>query len=717
MRNHLLSAALVISFISTAGAQDFEEAVVDVGNIGLTITNSGFFGKNSVRNNPSGPPSMEYPLDSGVEHLFEAGIWIGAVRSDGVITVRTGAVTASTGYAPGALGFELAQSSQFFEASSLIESDVFTRQAISHQDFLTSFSDTSDFVPGTQIPTPDRQGRLGLSGIQRTYAWNFPFTEAFVILDFDIVNTTTASWDSVYVSIWHDSVVRNVNTTTEVGGNFFNKGGFGTIDSLNAIYAFNAGGDEESLNTYSSILFLGAEWRDPQTGLYRFWHPDVADEYVADGLAAPQYTPRWWTFGGNPITELARPSNDQERYRRMGTPYPNPAAYPTEEAYLEARDAWYKRLQTDGQLAQGNWIGLTSVGPFRVVEARDTLHLTFAAVTALKPDEFQSIDHRATDDDFTREKLLDNIVWARRTFRGEDINGNGRLDPGEDSNGNGVLDRYIIPEPPGSPFTRVELEEGKATIYWNWAPEFDRDPVTGLLDFEGYRIYASNPGDDLGGDIFGSAGLVAQYDKKDTDVGFNNGFDEVRLPEPVSFPGDTLQYQYAMTIEGILSGWQYAFIVTAFDTGDESVGLPSFESSRRANAVRVFPGTPAAASGDTERRVGVYPNPYRVNAAWDGTTSKTRKLNFYNLPASSEVRIYSLAGEVIARFDHDALTYAGDIRWYDDFSGENRLLPGGEHSWDVLSENGLSLSSGLYIYSVKDLANGDIQTGKFAVIR
>jgi hypothetical protein len=307
------------------------------------------------------------------------------------------------------------------------------------------------------------------------------------------------------------------------------------------------------------------------------------------------------------------------------------------------------------------------------------------------------------------------MLWARRTYRGEDVNGNGILDPGEDSNGNGVLDRYLIPEPPGSPRTHVELDEGRATIYWNWAPEFDRDPVTGLLDFEGYRVYASNPGDDKSGDIFAEAGLIAQYDIEGNEVGINNGFGEVRLPEPVSFPGDTLQYQYAFTVDNILSGWQYAFIVTSFDQGDATVGLPSFESSRRANAVRVFPGTPPATGGDLQ--VGVYPNPYRVNAAWDGTTSTTRKLNFYNLPPKSEVRIYSLAGEIIAQFEHDAASYIGDIRWYDDFGGETRLQPGGEHSWDVLSDNGLSLSTGLYLFSVKDLDGGDVQTGKFAVIR
>ena len=715
MKTLLLTALLLILLRPDIYGQEFEEAVVNVGNVGLTVTNSGFIGRASVRNNPTGPPSFEYPLDSGVEHLFESGLWVGAVRSDGLVTVRSGAVVTSAGYQPGTAGYELAQASQITEFSSLIESDAYSPAATSHQDFVSAYSDTADVVPGTSIPMPDPQGRLGMSVIQRSYAWNFPFTETFVILDFDIINTSGTSWDSVYVGLYHDTVVRNVNTTTDTGGNFFNKGGYGSIDSLNAIYGFNAGGDEESLNTYGSILFLGAEWKDPQTGSLRFWHPDVADSYVADGYSAPRYAPRWWSFGSNPNPELARPSDDAERYRRMGTPYPNPESFDTEEEYNAARDAFRERVRTDGQSSAGNWISLTPVGPFAQVGPGDTLHATFAAVAALKPEEFQGIGFRALDTPDTRMLLIENILWARRTYRGEDVNGNGVLDPGEDANGNGRLNRYLIPEPPSSPFTRVELEEGRATIYWNSAPEFDRDPVTGLLDFEGYRIYASNPGDDKSGDIFAEAGLIAQYDIEGNDVGINNGFDDVRLPEPVTFPGDSLQYHYSFTVDNILNGWQYAFIVTSFDQGDATVGLPSFESSRRANAVRAFPGTPPATSDVAQ--VGVYPNPYRVNAAWDGTTATTRKLNFYNLPPRSEVRIYSLAGEIIAQFEHDAESYVGDIRWYDDFGGESRLQPGGEHSWDVLSENGLSLSTGLYLFSVKDLDGGDVQTGKFAVIR
>ena len=49
-------------------------------------------------------------------------------------------------------------------------------------------------------------------------------------------------------------------------------------------------------------------------------------------------------------------------------------------------------------------------------------------------------------------------------------------------------------------------------------------------------------------------------------------------------------------------------------------------------------------------------------------------------------------------------------------SGDNRVLAGGEHAWDILSQNGLQLAGGLYLFSVKDLDSGEVQTGKFVVI-
>ena len=710
MRSFLLAVLLLLPTLPAAAQVPFEEATVDVGNVGLTLTNAGFIGRSNVRNSPTGAPSFEFPLDSGVEHLFEAGLWIGAIRADGLVTVRSGAITSSSGYRAGATGYEFAQTSPFLQRSSLPQSSFFSPAAVSHQDFVASYVDTAQFVPGTLTPYPDFQGRLGAVVEQRSYAYSFPFAEAFVIVEFNIVNASGEMWDSVFVGLYHDLVVRNVNTTTDAGSAFFNKGGLGYLDTLQTTYAFNAGGAEETINTYGAISFLGARWRDPQTGDARFFHPNVGAAYRADGLPAPRVNPRWWIFSGATDPELNRPQNDQDRYTRMGTPYPDPSA----PGYAADSVAFYNTLRTGGQTSQGNWIGMTAAGPFARVAPGDTLQVTWAFVAARKPDAFQGQAGKAADTDESRSLLVANVAWARRTFAGEDLDYDGTLDPGEDANGNGVLDRYLIPEPPGSPRMRVELSEGAATLYWNASAEASRDPVTGELDFEGYRVYRTRLGDDRSGDFFGQAALLAQYDRPGNRTGFNNGFDAVRLAEPATFPDDTTRYTYRLAVEGLLSGWQYGFAVTAFDEGDVETGLPSFESSRLSNAVRVFPGTPAQ---DSPARVGVYPNPYRVNAAWDGTTGQTRKLYFYNLPARAEIRIYTLSGEIVDRFEHDGSTATDDLRWYEDFSSQNRIEASGEAPWNLLSENRLNLSTGMYLFSVHDRDTGRVQTGRFVLIK
>ena len=712
-----------------------------MGNVGLTVTNAGYIGNSGIQGNTAGPPSFEYPLDSGVEHLYEAGLWVGGIRADGLTTVRTGSITVNGGYSPGNAGFEYARSAGIVTRSSLSESPNFSANAVSQEDFITAYADTFQFIPGTSIEQPSPEEALGLAVEQRSYAWSFPFTDAFVIFEVDIRNTSSSRIDSVYVGLWHDLVVRNIITTTEGGGAFYSRGGYGALgypeyavpqepgapvvaalpDSQLVSYAFNAGGQEETLNTYGSIAFLGAEWPDPASGERRFFHPFVQDEYLAAGLAAPRFNPRWWQFGGGE-DELARPNNDLERYDRMARPYPDPVAFESQTAYEAAREAWFERLREDGQNGQGNWIGMTAVGPFASLEPGATLTATFAFVAALKPDAFQGQDGKPVDTQASRVELRDNVFWAQRTYAGEDLNYNGRLDAGEDANGNGRLDRYLIPEPPPSPRLCVEPQANAAVLYWTDVAETTVDPVSGRADFEGYRVYRTDPGDDLDGALAGDYGLVAEYDRPANGIGFDLGLPE-RVEGGASCGGEA-GYAYRLRLDGLLNGWQYGFSVTAFDAGDEAVELPSFESGRVANAVRVFPGTSAAGQlGEGEAllndgKVGVYPNPYRLNAAWAGSSSRTQRLNFYNLPARSQIRVFTLSGELVAELDHDAATYNGDDAvWYGQFAGTDRTIAGGEHSWDLLSDNALQLASGLYFFSVEDLESGETQTGKFVILR
>jgi hypothetical protein len=226
-----------------------------------------------------------------------------------------------------------------------------------------------------------------------------------------------------------------------------------------------------------------------------------------------------------------------------------------------------------------------------------------------------------------------------RAYNGEDKNGDGILEASEDLDGNGKITRYILPSPPLPPKVKVVPENQKATIYWNKRSEGSIDPISSKKDFEGYRIYRTNSGYDLttSQNLQESMILVADFDSTGNSIGYNTGFNYIKLDSPVTFDGDTTSYYYKFEIDNLLNGWQYTFSVTAFDEGDEENNLGSLESSVLVNAKRVIPGTPATSDKNVE--IGVYPNPYYGNAYWDGSSERLRKIYFFNLPARCEITI------------------------------------------------------------------------------
>jgi len=695
-------------FTLSANAQaSFERAETDAGILGLSLSNYGTIGKPDVRNNPEDGFSMRYPASTGTEHLFEAGIWLGGFIDGSQLQVSTASVTTPGGFNTGAAGFE-------FSADRLLRFEgEDTGIGVSEQDIIADFSDKRTVIEtgnGNFTPINGHTQPLFADVHLESYNWGFPFTENFSILKYEITNNSQIhsgnpngfAWDSVFVGMYADLVVRNVNTAQDQGGAFFNKNGLGYIDSVFTTYVFDAGSnDNPSINTYGALSLVGANYRD------NFFHPSNADFLEQNGVSPPQVGPSYWLFGSG-TEPFNRPIDDIDRFERMAELFPIDSTFGGEPI----REV----LRTDGQQSQGNYISFISIGPFPRVEPGETIVVYFAFSAALKPDEFQGLSGKPVDTPETRVNLTTSLQSLFSVFRGEDQNNNGRLDPGEDSDGDGELTRFLFPTPPNVPKVRVELDAGKATIFWDKSAESSVDQVSGEQDFEGYKVYRS----DLGEDLNPQPRVIREFDNPDNDFGFNTGFEQVELDQPVTFEGDPTEYHYAFEIDGLLSGWQYVFSVTAFDRGSPTFNIGSLESSVNTNAVRVFPGTPVNenfGSDAEEFEVGVYPNPYRVNAAWDGLSENTRKLYFLNLPRKAEIRIYTLAGEIVAELNHNADTYNGDIAWFDEFSDNPRIMPGGEHAWDLQSEANQILTTGLYLYSVKDLDSGDVQTGKLAIIK
>jgi hypothetical protein len=172
--------------------QLFERKFTTASNVRLSLTNVGTIGKADVRNNPAGDPSWEYPADSGTEHLFESGLWIGGFRNGSDLLVSTMAVTNPTGYTTGRSGYEFTNDgSPITEISSLPDSPNFSPLAISHQDIIAEFSDRRVAVEtGTaSIPISGHEQPMFIDVRLDAYNWDFSFSEGFVILKYTLTNS------------------------------------------------------------------------------------------------------------------------------------------------------------------------------------------------------------------------------------------------------------------------------------------------------------------------------------------------------------------------------------------------------------------------------------------------------------------------------------------------------------------------------------------------
>ncbi|TNE79372.1 MAG: hypothetical protein EP332_11035 [Bacteroidetes bacterium] len=686
---------MLLSFTQLASAQAvFDQKATNIGNIGFAVSNVGTLGRPQVISNNAGIPSMEYPIGSGINHLFEAGIWIGA-RVNGQTRVSTSASDASTGYRAGLSGFEFTPNGMITESSSLTSSPLFSNSAVSHQDFRVSFTDKNTIIPGTSTPITGHQFPLYADITMQTYAWNFSFADYFVIVDYTITNNSTDRWDSVWVGNWNDLVVRNLNITQDGGSAFYNKGAGFYLDSLQSLVVYQKYGDDiDYTGNYAALRVLGAEWRG------QFFHPGNAKPFADSALPIPKVNGNFWLFGSSSSNDFVPPFDDASRYDRL----------------RNGMNFGSSAVQT--QLSIGsNLIQLASTGPFISIEPGESIHYTVAYVAAKQMST--PVGGQAQDNTAAREELYRNLGWAYRTYLGEDLNANGILDAEEDLNGNGKLDRFVLPEPPATPKVKMIAESNKVTLYWDEAALHSIDPISKKQDFEGFRLYRSNAGDDLDLNLSGDAKLIAQWDSTGNAIGFNNGFESIRLQTPMYFDGDTTAYWYKWEVNGLLNGWQYLFILTSFDEGDDELDLPPLESSFTENSYRVFAGTTPQEISGKNSPIGVYPNPYKTGAAWDGSTSRTKKIYFYNLPKLCTIQIFTISGDLVTTIEHDASTYVGDdIRWFENLSdSEKAVFSGGEHAWDLLSTTKSTVAQGTYLFTVKDKNTGRSHTGTFVIIQ
>lgn len=669
----------------------YDEKVTSAGQVAATISNLGIIGNSFGGSfNVEGFPSCEYPVNSGIEHVFDGGLWVGAIRN-GQTLVSTGAIDAPQGYTPGGNGFEFTADQPLAERSILFDSPFYNPNAFSHQDYTSVFSDTAISIRtggSTNILINGHQQPLGLEVTFTSLNWNFSFANYFIILNYQIRNISPDTLRDVYVGFWMDGVVRNVNLTPPGGTPFFNKGGNGYVDSLNLAYEFDATGDIGFTDSYVSTKYLGAELDGVRSQDTNF-----------------QVHFNTWQFRNTSDPRYFFPTTDLQRYQKMSA------------GLNFLNDETWRDIQQQVNLP-GNRSNLVSAGPFPQLAPGSVLDVSFAVVCARRVFDGNPA---AANTPAQRANLYRNAGWAQTTYNGEDLNGNGVLDAGEDVDGNGAITRFVLPTPPDIPRTRVIVGDEQAEIYWSDNSLFSIDPISQRQDFEGFRLYRTSVGFDTRANqaVDSALNLLAQWDLAGNGLFFDTGLDEIRLDEPVFFEDDTTAYHFKYTVEGLNNGWQHGLALTAFDQGDDENGVSSLESAPVSNLFRVFSGeepNPAFDQGEPF----VYPNPYYARADWEGasTFEEDRRLVFANLPPRCEIRIYSAAGDLIDVIQHEQDYQGGDIRWYDTYSDrETARFSGGEHAWDLLSADTQIIARGLYLFVVIDKETGQKREGRFMVIK
>lgn len=109
---------------------------------------------------------------------------------------------------------------------------------------------------------------------------------------------------------------------------------------------------------------------------------------------------------------------------------------------------------------------------------------------------------------------------------------------------------------------------------------------------------------------------------------------------------------------------------------------------------------PPRLSQDDLSKIRIAPNPYNINDPLLKTYGYTdqRAINFYNLPASCEIKIFTENGDLIKTIRHESKVRAGS------------------ETWDMITDSQQVISSGLYI-AVIQKPSGENTFLKFIVVR
>jgi hypothetical protein len=639
----LLAVALAVPAATTARPDDdqpspaarvdaFEGWFHSVGTLWLHVSNRGFFGgRGGDATNPSG----EWPGGSNHEYLYGAGLWVGGVvAADTFVTAGlyqlgefwnheegegcgdppVGICATSQGAPNGLRNFDDDGDSMIDEdrldgrdndGDALIDEDF---AAISNEMFATEFYDSSTFF-NQFFPDPvDHHHPLGLHVTQETYQWSHPMVDDFVGVEYRIKNASRdidgVGWEiqNIYVGMMVDGDCgvddNDLNYWMDDQAAYTEKDTAGVSVRMAYMYDENGGANAaDDVPGYLGVMLLD--------------HTVSADRSNGPQKVAVHAYRNW--SGGD-----EDPRDDVDRYNFLkgqsdtGRTIDPPTTRPNDYRYL------------------------VSAGPFGSLAPDSSITVQFAFVGGLMIDAFDPQSGGTV-----RVPDLTNPIQAQTVYNGFSTQP--------------FQVHWTASLPPPPPNSRLVAGNGAATIEWDDFPEFVPDPISGEMDFAGYRVERAGPGSQWPSDEAWS--VIAEY-----------GADDLASLDT----GVTGVGKYRLEDSGLRNFQRYFYRVGSWD----QTGL---SGTSRGTELR-----PRAAVTVAPEPIRVQPNPARARAPGDPASS----VRFLNLPEGSTVKIYSIDGRLVSKLEPGRETEAG---------------------WS-------SSTAGIYFYRI-ETPEGPAKNGKLVVLR
>ncbi len=301
---------------------------------------------------------------------------------------------------------------------------------------------------------------------------------------------------------------------------------------------------------------------------------------------------------------------------------------------------------------------LVSSGPYSI-PAYQSITLVFAEVVG-EMDREKIVEGGVENIDLleveSKQALLDNVRKAKEFYQN-----------------NYVPSAY----PPmtvtdGENSLTMKTEPGLIKISWPEVPSTYQDPLLGINDFAGYKVYRSSYY------TIGPWKLIADISKE------NSQFDE--------------EGKVYYIDEDIAYGVGNYYCVTTYD-------LEGNESGKVNN--NRFPIYPIRGPNEEfPKNVYVVPNPFRQHSGLLGTGERYR-IEFIGLPSKCSIKIYTMVGALVQEIEHD--DGSGSEAW-----GSIKKLDYQLSKWL------LQVAPGIYVYRVESKVpgrEGESFIGKFAILK